>query len=187
MTVDTAYASVRKEAVLAVLVEAFMDDPLVGWLFPEQDERARHLAGFHAPLVAEGEAYLAGDAEGAAVWLTVAQGRLPHEGAPEAGGARLRALGEALTARHPDHTAHLYLPCMGVVPTRRGAGLGSVLLRHRLTRADADGLPVYLEASSARSRALYLRHGFTDLGAPVRVADSPPLWPMWREPEGEQR
>jgi GNAT superfamily N-acetyltransferase len=185
MTVDTPYASLRKETVLAVLVEAFADDPLVGWLFPEQDERARHLAGFHAPLVAEGETYLAGDAEGAAVWLTVAQGRSPHEEAPAAGGARLRALGEALTERHPRHTAHLYLPCMGVVAARRGTGLGSALLRHRLTRV--DGLPAYLEASSVRSRALYLRHGFTDLGEPVRVADSPPLWPMWREPEGEQR
>jgi GNAT superfamily N-acetyltransferase len=69
---------------------------------------------------------------------------------------------------------------MGVVGGRQGAGLGSALLRHRLARADADGLPAYLEASSPRSRALYLRHGFEDLGEPVRVADSPPLYPMWR-------
>jgi GNAT superfamily N-acetyltransferase len=184
MTVDTPYAAVREADAVAVLVAAFTDDPLVGWLFPDPDERARRLAGFHAPLVHAGETYLAGRDEAAAVWLPVARGRSPYEGAPEVVGARLRALGEALTARHPDHEAHLYLPCMGVVPARQGAGLGSALLRHRLTRADADGLPAYLEAGSPRSRALYLRHGFADLGEPVRVADSPPLWPMWREPKG---
>lgn len=92
-----------------------------------------------------------------------------------------RALGQALAERHPDH-AHLYLPCMGVVGARQGTGLGSAMLRHRLARADADGLPVYLEASSPRSRTFYQRHGFEDFGDPVRVADSPLLWPMRRRP-----
>lgn len=189
MTTDTPYATVRKAAdierpaALGVLVEAFMDDPVVRWLFPDQDERGRHLAAFHEPLVHAGETYLvAGDA--AAVWLTVAEGRSPYEGAPETGGPRLRALGEALAERHP-RAAHLYLPCMGVIAARQGTGLGSALLRHRL--AHTDGLPAYLEASSPRSRALYLRHGFTDHGRPVQVADSPPLWPMWREPEGKEQ
>ncbi|MEU7745073.1 GNAT family N-acetyltransferase [Nonomuraea sp. NPDC049158] len=97
-------------------------------------------------------------------------------------GARLRALGEALAERHPAHETYLYLPCMGVVGERRGAGLGSAMLRHRLARADADGLGTYLEASSPRSRALDLRYGFENLGEPLRVADSPLLWPMWRPP-----
>lgn len=189
MNTDTPYATVRRaagterQAVLDVLVEAFMDDPVVRWLLPGRAERGPHLAAFHGPLVHAGESYLAGDA-GAAVWLTVAEGRSPYEGAPETGGTRLRALGEALAARHP-REAHLYLPCMGVVAARQGAGLGSALLRHRLART--DGLPAYLEASSPRSRALYLRHGFTDRGTPVQVADSPPLWPMWRAPEGNRR
>jgi hypothetical protein len=59
-----------------------------------------------------------------------------------------------------------------VVGARQGTDLGSAMLRHRLARADTDGLPTYLEASSPRGRALYLRHGFADLGEPVRVADS---------------
>ncbi|MFI7635973.1 GNAT family N-acetyltransferase [Nonomuraea sp. NPDC049400] len=127
------------------------------------------------------------------MWLTLAAGQTAHEepqDAPEAdlrtvfgaGGARLRALGQALAQRHPDREPHLYLACMGVIGGRQGAGLGSAMLRHRLERADAEGLAAYLEASSPRSRALYLRHGFEDLGEPVRVADSPLLWPMWRRP-----
>ncbi|WP_433430804.1 GNAT family N-acetyltransferase [Nonomuraea sp. CA-141351] len=201
MTLDTPYASLRRaddadrQAVLDVLTEAFMNDPLVCWLFPKAGERGLLQRHFYRRLLAHpaAEAYLAGRREGASVWMTLAAGQAPHEehpDTPEAGqstvfgenGARLTALGQALAQRHPDREAHLYLPCMGVLGGRQGAGLGSAMLRHRLERADADGLAAYLEASSPRSRALYQRHGFEDLGEPVRVADSPLLWPMWRQP-----
>ncbi|MEO3876082.1 GNAT family N-acetyltransferase [Nonomuraea sp. B12E4] len=201
MTLDTPYALVRlagdadQQAVLDVLTEAFMNDPLVCWLFPEVGQRGHLQSHFYRPLLAHpaAEAYLAGRCEGASVWLALAAGQTPYEehpDAPEAGqnavfgenGARLLALGQALAPRHPDREPHLYLPCMGVISGRQGAGLGSALLRHRLARADADGLAAYLEASSPRSRALYQRYGFEDLGEPVRVADSPLLWPMWRPP-----
>lgn len=195
MTSDTSYALVRqaddadRQAVLDILTEAFMDDPLVCWIFPEASERGRLQSHFYRPLLTHpaGEAYLAGRREGASVWLTLATGEAPHgehPDAPETGesSARLVALGQALAQRHPDREPHLYLPCMGVIGGRQGAGLGSAMLRHRLARADTDGLAAYLEASSPRSRALYLRHGFEDLGEPVRVADSPLLWPMWRRP-----
>ncbi|GAA3416650.1 GNAT family N-acetyltransferase [Streptosporangium vulgare] len=173
-----------------VLTEAFMNDPLVCWLFPDADRRGRLQAHHHRSLLAHpaAEAYLTGHHEGASIWLTLATGQTPYEdgwGQETAfgeDGARLTALGEALAPRHPDREPHLYLPCMGVIGVRRGTGLGSAMLRHRLGRADADELAVYLEASSPRSHALYLRHGFEDLGEPVRVADSPPLWPMWRPP-----
>jgi GNAT superfamily N-acetyltransferase len=119
------------------------------------------------------------------VWqLQPAADRVSSE---ESGGARLLALGQALAPRHPDHEPHLYLAVMGVAGRRQGAGLGTALLRHRLERADADGIGAYLEASSPRSRDLYLRHGFTDLGDPVQVEDSPILWPMWRDPRGNQQ
>ncbi|TDD71428.1 GNAT family N-acetyltransferase [Actinomadura darangshiensis] len=206
MTSNTSYATVRQadatdeQVVVDVLTEAFTNDPLVCWLFPDADERGRLQAHFYRPLInhPDGEAYLAGQDEGASVWLTPAAGRTADEEQGERGsvfgesGARLRALGQALAERHPDSEPHLYLPCMGVVSGRQGAGLGSALLRHRLERADRDGLAAYLEASSPRSRALYQRHGFEDLGEPVQVEDSPLLWPMWRRPaihgsKGEQR
>ncbi|GAA2268037.1 GNAT family N-acetyltransferase [Nonomuraea roseoviolacea subsp. roseoviolacea] len=173
--------------MLDILTEAFMTDPLVCWLYPGPGERGLRQRHFYRSLLDHpaAEAYLIGDREGAAVWLTLAAAPgQPHEQAPGQGGARLRALGEALARRHPDGEPHLYLPCMGVVGGRQGAGLGSAMMRHGLERADSGGLPAYLEASSPRSRALYLRHGFEDLGEPVRVAGGPPLWPMWRRPRG---
>ncbi|WP_328603494.1 GNAT family N-acetyltransferase [Amycolatopsis sp. NBC_00345] len=190
MVEDTPYALVRqtndadRQAVSDVLVEAFMNDPVACWLFPASAERGRLQAHFYGQLLdsAAVEAYLMG--EGASVWLALAAGQALEEDAPSSvfgeNGARLQVLGQALAERHPRGEPHLYLSCMGVVRGRQGAGLGSLMLRHGLARADADGLAAYLEASSPRSRALYLRYGFEDLGEPVLVADSPPLWPMWR-------
>lgn len=184
-----------RRAVLDVLTEAFMDDPVVSWLFPDEGERRRLQPYFYEPLLTHpaAETYLAGQRAAAAVWLSLAAGRTPYEspGTPTVfgeNGARLMAVGQLLAQRHPYDEAHLYLPCMGVVPAAQGNGLGSALLRDRLDRADAEGLGTYLEASSPRGRALYLRHGFTDLGEPVRVPDGPPLWPMWRPAtNGEDR
>ncbi|GAA1870529.1 GNAT family N-acetyltransferase [Asanoa iriomotensis] len=191
---DTAYATVSRtddagrRAVVAILTEAFMDDPVVCWLFPDASERGRLQAGFYRSLLAHpaAQAGLVGRGEGTAVWLTLAAGQAPHPDPPEAGGdfgahgARLLALGQALAQRHPGGERHLYLPAMGVVRRRQGAGLGSALLRHGLSQA--AGLGAYLEASSPRSRTLYMRHGFEDLGEPIRLDGGPPLWPMWRAP-----
>jgi GNAT superfamily N-acetyltransferase len=208
MTSGTTYRAVRRAGeaeqttVLDVLTEAFMRDPVIGWLFPDEDDRRRLQPFFYGPMLThpDAEAYLIGDSDrgpgagpaGASIWLSLAAGQAPYDGQPDGtdpdlaavfgdSGARLWALGQRLAGRHPSDTAHLYLPCMGVVPGRQGGGLGSELLRYRLDRADAAGLGAYLEATSAGSRALYLRYGFVDLGEPVRLpGDGPSLWPMWR-------
>ena len=43
-------------------------------------------------------------------------------------------------------------------------------------------MPAYLEASTLRSRALCLRHGFEDMDEMRLPDDGPPLWRMWRKP-----
>lgn len=57
------------------------------------------------------------------------------------------------------------------------------MLRHRLARADAEGAPVYLEASTRQSQRLYARHGFRPEGALIELSeDGPKVQPMWRRP-----
>ena len=68
-----------------------------------------------------------------------------------------------------------------MVPAAQGRGLGSALMAPVLERADRAGHPAYLEATSARNKALYERHGF-HAAAPFAVARGPPVWPMWRDP-----
>ncbi|WP_033440930.1 GNAT family N-acetyltransferase [Saccharothrix sp. NRRL B-16314] len=94
----------------------------------------------------------------------------------------LRRMAAAVALPHPD-VPHLYLASMAVVPESRGQGAGTAILRHRLTRADTERQPVYLEASTPLSAALYARHGFTPSGAPFALPDDGPLLhPLWRHP-----
>ncbi|TDW22490.1 GNAT family N-acetyltransferase [Kribbella kalugense] len=189
------------DTVVAILARAFTDDPIVSWLFPDPTTRA-HLQTelYYAPLLTHPsvETDLVAEA-GAAIWLRLATGQPPYGDGPTsppyrnepaelpAAAHRLQALGEALAQRHPHDQPYLYLPCMGVAAAHRGAGIGSTMLRDRLRYADSLAIGTYLEASSPRSRALYLRHGFRDQGSPVQVADSPTLWPMWRPTTGDKR
>jgi GNAT superfamily N-acetyltransferase len=76
---------------------------------------------------------------------------------------------------------HAYLFLIGTRPDRQGAGLGSALLRHVLERCDREGTPAYLEATTAGSRRLYLRHGLAEVGV-IQLPDGPPMWRMWRDP-----
>ncbi|RII89814.1 N-acetyltransferase, partial [Clavibacter michiganensis] len=74
---------------------------------------------------------------------------------------------------------HWRLAEVGMGAAARGLGVGSALLAHGLARVDADGSAAYLESSTARNRALYLRNGFAELGALTGLAGSRPV-AMWR-------
>src|SRR5690606_21445404 len=89
---------------------------------------------------------------------------------------RRTALDGLLRARRPA-APHLYLSVIGVLPEARGQGLGGAMLARRLSDT---ALPAYLVASSPRSRALYLRHGFRPHGDPVRLPDGPDVFPLLR-------
>ncbi|WP_017592274.1 GNAT family N-acetyltransferase [Nocardiopsis potens] len=192
----------------AVLAEAMFDDPVLGWLFPDPAGRARampYAMGHFAALAADGGQVLVEAAgRAASLWIARGDGGGTRSGdAPESGGGsesgggpeggegpgdpgaaealgpyteRLTALEGLIGARRPA-APHLYLAVIGVLPEARGRGLGGAMLGHRLSGTD---LPAYLEASSVRSRELYLRHGFRPHGDPIRLPDGPAVFPMLR-------
>jgi GNAT superfamily N-acetyltransferase len=82
---------------------------------------------------------------------------------------------------HPEED-HYYLSLLGVEPEYQGQGIGSTLMQPVLDRADDEGVPAYVEATSERNRPLYRRHGFEDLRTVHWPDDGPPLFLMWREP-----
>jgi ribosomal protein S18 acetylase RimI-like enzyme len=197
ITLTTTESAVDRDRATAALVTAFSTDPIIRWLYPDPD---RYLRFF--PQLVEllgGDAFAAGTAEVSAdhsgVALCVAPDVVPDDDALVAlfdesvGSSRSHAaLGmlELVAAHHPQ-TPVWYLPFIGVDPLVQGRGVGGRLLAAGLARANRDGLPAYLEASTPRNRALYQRHGFHVVGE-LRAADSPPLWPMLRLPrEGAQR
>jgi GNAT superfamily N-acetyltransferase len=178
------------------LARAFHDDPVFGWLIPEDDHRRSILEpGFQLLLrrtwLRHEETYTEGEVVGACVWdppgtwklglweqlsLLPALGRIW-------GRHSLRGL-RALAALEKGHPAegHYYLVFMGVDPERQGRGIGSAMMFPVLSRCDAEGVPAYLEASSPRNRGLYERHGF-EVSEEFEIGPgAPPLWRMWRSP-----
>lgn len=185
-----------RDRVVRLLDEAFLDDPVSGWVFPGEEYRRRvhHrlMAAFTDLVLDEGWIDLTEDAAACALWLSVPAGEHADEGGPAAlreavdpGNERVELIGRLTAGLHPTERAHAYLWMIGVAPHRQGEGLGTALIGHVLERCDRDGVPSYLEASNARSRALYERLGFTVLRDRVLdLPDGPRMWPMWREPRG---
>jgi GNAT superfamily N-acetyltransferase len=183
-----------RELVVRLLDEAFQDDPVSGWVFPGDEYRRtthhRLMAAFTGIVLAEGRIDVTEDGSACALWLS--ETAEEHD-ADEDGPARLRAavdpenervelIGRLTADIHPAGRAHEYLWMIGVTPHRQGEGLGTALVQHVLDRCDREGMPAYLEASSARSRALYERLGFELTGRPLDLPKGPQMWPMWREP-----
>lgn len=196
---------VDRPALATTMAEAFLGDPVFRWCTPDDRRRRRLLPAFFAlaaqAFAAHDETWCTGDTledgtagddvVGAAIWapagvepMSDADGeafaaRCTELAGPDAG--RWSDVIALLDDNHPHHADHDYLWLLAVRPARQGHGHGGALLRAVLDRADRDGTPAYLEATSPDNRRLYQRHGFEVVGE-LAVAGSPPLWPMWREP-----
>ncbi|WP_138945407.1 GNAT family N-acetyltransferase [Plantibacter sp. M259] len=92
---------------------------------------------------------------------------------------RAMRLQRALASHRPVEP-HWYLAQIGVGDGARGAGVGGALLESRLRSIDADGLPVYLESSNERNRALYRRSGFRSIASITGIPGVTPA-AMWRD------
>lgn len=184
-----------RSAMVAVLAEAFADDAALAAALPTQvRHRDARLRRFFAQEVTRsirrGGAWTTAD--GAAVWYPPGhwEPRTPealrqipaslwvfreHTG-------RAARIAATLRGHHP-REPHWYLAYVGTRRERQSTGIGAALLRPVLERCDREGLPAYLEASSERSRRLYLKLGFIDRGEPLPVVDGgPAVLPMWRPP-----
>ena len=183
--------------VVRLLDEAFLNDPVSSWVFPDEgDRRRKHGALMEAFLdlaLSQGFVDLTEDGTAVALWWSVPAGEDGEDEDGEDGPAQLREaidpdnarieeIGRLTGEAHPTDRAHQYLHMIGVSPERQGEGLGSALVEAVLEQCDREGLHAYLEASNSRSRDLYARLGFAVMGDTIDLPDGPPLWPMWREP-----
>ena len=192
------------EAIALVLADAFVDDPGAAVFEPERVRRAAILPAFfgtwvRAAIADGGDLVVpAGPAvTGVASWF--GPGRYgPSDGSLNAAGwgdvlaafgssaaARMEAMTGELERQH-DLLApwpHLRLDFFGVQPEAQGAGIGSRLIEHGHLRADAAGLPCYLETFTERNVAYYGRRGW-DVVATYRVGDGVPVYALVRPPSG---
>ncbi|UKF29624.1 GNAT family N-acetyltransferase [Clavibacter phaseoli] len=194
-TIRTARAA-DLDDVTRVLAEAFAEDPVLAGFVPAGPRQPERLALLFAALLRsgplpDGTVDVAVDARGgilgAAVWE--AAGGIPAHRTLRQAPTFLLALGVAGALRAATRLRtldrarpglpHWRLAEVGVGAAARGLGVGSALLAHGLARVDADGSAAYLESSTARNRALYLRNGFAELGELTGLAGSRPV-AMWR-------
>jgi ribosomal protein S18 acetylase RimI-like enzyme len=197
-----AASSVRKATpadaprLALALASAFQDDPVITWVFPDEQRRRAVLPAFmefrlRRLAFPHDQIWMTGDGEAAAVWFP------PPGTGQESRWQRLRLLPplvrflglrtasvlgglNRMEERHPQAPPHWYLFILGAERAAQGQGLGSALLSHMLARIDADGMPAYLESSKERNIAFYVRHGF-EVTSEVVIPDGPKIWPMWRE------
>jgi GNAT superfamily N-acetyltransferase len=177
--------------IAGLLAEAFEPLPVSAWLVSDPDERHRVLTAnfqiFVEHAFPHGRVEVTGDLDAAAVWFHGSEFPPPPDYEARLVDAcgrwldRFQILDEQFAANHP-HDHHHHLAFLGVQANRQSTGLGSVLMGAHHRRLDEAGIPGYLEASSLRSRELYLRHGYRLMGDPFYLPDGPPFWPMWREP-----
>jgi ribosomal protein S18 acetylase RimI-like enzyme len=183
-------------AIAAVLAEAFVDDPVMRWVFPEATGRPKRLVALFALMMRthqleHGEVWTTDGYPGAAVWCAPDEWRVP--GARQLMNipalfrlvgpsmfTRLRGLAEA-ERNHPTGS-HWYLAVLGTKPARQGTGVGSALLQPVLERCDHQHLGAYLESSKESNIAFYARHGFK-VTKEIALGEGPKVWAMWREPK----
>ena len=185
------------DPLAAVLGRAFAGDPVWQWMFPRHPERmgsmfATLLRHAHLPNGVSELAEQDGRILAGALWDPPGRWRIPLTtqlrhlpGLVRVLGSRtftvLRGLGEVERA-HPIEP-HWYLAVLGTEPQAQGRGLGSALLRSRLTRCDERRFPAYLESSKEANVPYYERFGFRVTGEIHMPGGGPQLWPMWRNPQ----
>jgi ribosomal protein S18 acetylase RimI-like enzyme len=181
-------------AMAAMLARAFHEDPIVSWVFEDEQKRPKYTRRFFAGrarvLIGQREIYLADGGAAAAMWARPDEWRDPplramKELAILTPGVGLRA-GRVIRglvqveSKHPK-PPHWYLAVLGTDPSRQGEGLASALLKTVLDDCDRDEVPAYLETGTERNVAFYVRHGFT-VTEEIRLPKGPPIWLMWRDP-----
>ncbi|MFF8379857.1 GNAT family N-acetyltransferase [Streptomyces sp. NPDC015661] len=175
------------------LASAFGDDPMMQWFFPDGASRETDLVRYFTTLFTRqyGLHGVCERTESAAAFWVSPEGA--DKAVPDAEtiqqlveilGDRAPVFQEAVmaAAEHGPAEPHWYLAVIGADPAARGQGHGSALLRSGLAKADADGLPVYLESSKPDNLPVYEHFGFVVRDEFSLPGGGPVLWSMKREP-----
>ncbi|MFX0023644.1 MAG: GNAT family N-acetyltransferase [Candidatus Hermodarchaeota archaeon] len=182
--------------------EAFQDDPVSIFSFPDEKERKEKLQyGFRMIYnygMRHGVAYAtSNNLEGIIVWLPPNKvypstwTMMRHGGfyAMRKVGLKFKAMKRSITifgyieTRHKELAPydHWYLQNIAVKPEEQGKGYGSLLLRAMIPIIENEGYPIYLETNKERNLGFYQKHGFEIIEHVIIPETDVPLWCMLRE------
>ncbi|MGW3856308.1 GNAT family N-acetyltransferase [Micromonospora arida] len=187
-----------RATVVDTLVAAFVKDPVLRCLFPDEETYPRYAAAFFGHLfdkrVHRKSIWTIGGGASVALWD-------PPTGQPAAGAAAAPAAAHGLPEVSPypadvqarvqgyDDVVHdalptypfWYLGVLGTHPDSAGRGWGRAVMRAGLDRAAADGLPAILETSNPGNVELYRRAGWEVMSF---LPEPVPTWLMMQQPPG---
>ena len=180
--------------IRTLLARAYAHDPLLAWVFPDEQHRLEATAAWLGVSV---ERYVAvGEVEhvredgvlaAVALWRWPATPLAgPPDLLPTAGGL-LRALvgvdraaeiaaGFAAAAPPPADVPAAYLHFLAVAPGAQGRGLGGQLLDRVLARTRADGVPLRLDTTHPANLPFYAAHGLRVAGEGRLGSTGPAIW-----------
>ncbi len=191
----------QKEHAARVWARSFFDYPLMTFCRPDARGRARCLERCFGWTISYGlrygEVYTTADLAGLAIWLPpgrtrVAPWRCLMSGFPLI--PSLVGLGPFFTQMARNERSaqrahretvpgpHWYLWALAVDPDRQGQGIGTVLIRPGLEKADAACLPCYLETHNQKSIPFYAKHGFETAGTEQVPGTDMRFWYFVRKP-----
>ncbi|MFI6781937.1 GNAT family N-acetyltransferase [Micromonospora sp. NPDC050276] len=177
-----------REAVVGTLVAAFVKDPVLRHLFPDEDTYPRYAAAFFGHLfdkrVHRSSIWTIAGGASVAIWEPPAGQPVAVHGSPGEAPypadvlARVQGYDDTMHAALPTYP-FWYLGVLGTHPDSAGRGWGRAVMRAGLDRAAADGLPAILETSNPGNVELYRRAGWEVLGS---LSEPVPTWIMQQPP-----
>ncbi|MBL7257795.1 GNAT family N-acetyltransferase [Paractinoplanes lichenicola] len=172
-----------RKAVVDALVVAFEQDPVLRYLFPDDETYPRYAAAFFGVCfdkrVHQRTVWTIHDGAATAMWEPP-QVEHPDDNLagefPEDVLKRVRAYDEAVHAALPKEP-FWYLGVLGTHPDFAGRRWAQAVMHAGLDRAEADGLPAILETSKPANVEFYRKAGWRVVN---EIADPLPVWVMRR-------
>lgn len=187
------------EQAADVLSQAFVDDPLSAFLLPFKRSRIKTLHKFFRAYgevnIKNQRGYGAGEPlQGVAYWISPNQADLSISIKSLSifvpllftfypiGYIRARAILKQIDALHQKYASepHFYLDNIGVLPSARGMGMSSKLIRPILEKADAEKVSVYTDTVTRSNVAFYEHFGFQCLEESTIASTGITIWALRR-------